>query len=54
LKGKTNNGLSLGENALFFKMTGIGNIAIGGMVLWLNDVGNLNTAIGNYAMVSNT
>jgi hypothetical protein len=54
LKGKTNNGVSLGENALFSNTTGIGNTAIGNFSLSLNTTGNYNTANGSSALNSNT
>lgn len=45
LKGKTNNGVSLGENALFSNTTGSSNTAIGNFSLYSNTTGGNNTEI---------
>jgi hypothetical protein len=49
LKGKTNNGVSLGENALFSNTTGSNNTAIGAYALNFNTTGGGNTAFGKDA-----
>lgn len=54
LKGKTNNGVSLGENALFSNTTGYNNTAIGSNSLYSNTTGNSNTANGLLALRFNT